>query len=110
MSHVSHALSKSINVISGQCQRQQPDRGQNRIASPYIVRYNEGLITLAGGKILKCAALAVGDGDNMRSSCPFSPILFLQMVAKNTEGNGRFGCGTALGDDNNIVKLWHQEI
>ena len=84
--------------MSGGRQRQQAHGSQHREASAHVVGNDERRVALVVGERLQRAARLVGDGHDAFGGFLLAVTLF-DLGFDQAEGDGRFGRGSRLGDD-----------
>ncbi len=80
----------SVDVASGNCDREKSDSGKNGITSADIVRNNEGLISHLVGERLERSACTVGRHENALA-CAVLAVLLLEKLTEDAEGDRRLG-------------------
>ncbi len=92
------AFYESLDVEAGGCDGKESYRGENRETAAHIVRNDKSLVSLPGGKGFESTLLCIGNGYDAGCCIGLAVTLF-DILLDDTEGDGRFGCSTALGDD-----------
>ena len=95
-----HILSTSherSDVAAGSRQRHQSHRCEDSEAPAYGIGDDEGLIALIIGELAESSLVCIGDRDDVLAS-KVDPLLCLQELLQQSEGDGWLSRGAALGD------------
>ena len=95
--HVGGTLHQGLNVEAGAGDGEQAHGGEHGEASAHVVGDDEALVTLLVGSGAGGAFLGIGNGHNHLAG-HLHAALFLALLAQQSEGEGGFSSGTALGD------------